>query len=47
MGACHDRVREAKEWDESMVKAMEEMRKSSVSGIRGKEWSEEQGLILY
>jgi hypothetical protein len=41
------KVREAKEWDESVVKAVEEMRKSGVSGIRGREWSEEQGLILY
>jgi hypothetical protein len=41
------RVREAKEWDKSVVKAIEEMRKSGVLGIRGREWSEEQGLVLY
>jgi hypothetical protein len=41
------RIQEAKEWDEGVVKAVEEMRKSGMSDIRGKEWSEEQGLVLY
>ena len=40
-------IRNAKELDESVVKAVEEMKKSNVRRIEGQEWSQEQGLILF
>ena len=40
-------VREVKEWDESVVKAVEELKRSGVKNVRGREWSEEQGLVLF
>ena len=41
------KIRESKELDESVVKAVEELRKSGTSRIDGTEWAEEQGLILF
>jgi hypothetical protein len=40
-------IRNAKELDESVVKAVEEMKKSNIRRIEGQEWSQEQGLILF
>lgn len=40
-------IRNAKELDESVIKAVEEMKKSNVRRIEGQEWSQEQGLILF
>jgi hypothetical protein len=34
------------ELDESVVEAVEEMKRSPVKKLRSEEWSEEQGLIL-
>ena len=33
--------------DKSVVKAVEELKKSSTKHLRSDKWSEEQGLILY
>ena len=41
------KVRKAKELDESVVKAVEEMKQAPVKRLRSEEWSEEQGLILF
>ena len=41
------KVCKAKELDESVVKAVEEMKRSPVKKLRSEEWSEEQGLILF
>ena len=41
------KIRESKDLDESVVKAVEELRKSGTSRIDGAEWVEEQGLILF
>ena len=41
------KVRRVKELDESVVKAVEEMKRSPVKRLRSEEWSEEQGLILF
>jgi hypothetical protein len=41
------KIRAAKDLDETVVKAMEELRKSVERGLVSEEWSEEQGLILY
>ena len=41
------KVRKAKELDESVVKAVEEMKRAPVKRLRSEEWSEEQGLILF
>ena len=41
------KIRESKELDESVVRAVEELRKSGTSRIDGAEWAEEQGLILF
>jgi hypothetical protein len=40
-------IRKSKKYDEAVVKAVEELRKSSSKHLRSKEWSEEQGLILF
>lgn len=40
-------IRQAKDLDEQVVKAVEEMKKSSNKKLEGQEWSEEQGLILF
>jgi predicted phosphohydrolase len=41
------KIRESKDLDECVVKAVEELRKSGTSRIDGAEWAEEQGLILF
>ena len=41
------KVRKTKELDESVVKAVEEMKWAPVKRLRSEEWSEEQGLILF
>ncbi|THH07173.1 hypothetical protein EW145_g3557 [Phellinidium pouzarii] len=41
------RIRKSQEWDEPVVKAVEELRKTGRKVIRGEEWAEEQGLVLY
>ena len=41
------KIRESKDLDESVVRAVEELRKSGTSKIDGAEWAEEQGLILF
>lgn len=41
------RIRESKDFDERVVKAVEELRKSGASRLDGAEWAEEQGLILF
>jgi hypothetical protein len=41
------KIRNSKNYDEPVVKAVEEIRKSPNSHIHGEEWSEEQGLILF
>jgi len=41
------KIRESKDLDESVVKAVEELRKSGTCRIDGAEWAEEQGLILF
>lgn len=41
------KIREAKELDEQVVKAVKELRNSSTKKVDGEEWSEEQGLILF
>ena len=41
------KIRKAKDFDESVVKAAEELKSSSAKRIEGEEWSEEQGLILF
>ena len=41
------KVRKVKELDELVVKAVEEMKWAPVKRLRSKEWSEEQGLILF
>ena len=40
-------IRQAKDLDESVVKAVEELRKTPQKKVEGAEWSEEQGLILF
>jgi hypothetical protein len=40
-------IRQSKEWDEQVVKAVEEMRKAGPRSLHGAEWSEEDGLILF
>ena len=40
-------IREVREFDESVVKAVAEMRKSGEKKLRGQKWEEEQGLVLY
>ena len=41
------KIRKSRDLDESVVKAVEELKKSSTKHLRSDEWSEEQGLILY
>jgi hypothetical protein len=41
------KIRNAKDLDESVVKAVEEMKKSGTKKVEGEEWSQEQGLILF
>lgn len=41
------KIRKTKELDESVVKAVEEMKRSPTKRLRSEEWSEEQGLILF
>jgi hypothetical protein len=40
-------IRQAREMDEQVVKAVEELKKTSTRKLEGQEWSEEQGLILF
>src|SRR5262249_3069956 len=41
------RIRESKAYDDKVVKAVDELRKSGTSRIDGSEWAEEQGLVLF
>jgi len=41
------KVRKSKDLDESVIKAVEELKKSSTRQLRSEEWSEEQGLMLF
>ena len=41
------KIRKSKDLDEAVVKAVEELKKSSTKHLRSEEWSEEQGLVLY
>ena len=41
------KVREAKDFDESVVKAVEELKRSGTRTLHSEEWSEEQGLTLF
>lgn len=41
------KIREAKDLDENVVKAVEELDKSPARRLDGQEWSREQGLILF
>lgn len=41
------KIRQAKDLDETVIKAVEELRKSGKRSLIGNEWSEEQGLILF
>ena len=41
------RVRKSRDWDEAVVKAVEELRRSPTKRLRSEEWAEEQGLILF
>ena len=41
------KVQKAKDFDESVVKAVEELKHSGMRTLRSEEWSEEQGLTLF
>ena len=41
------KIRESKEYDETVIKAVEELRNSNSKKIEGQEWEHEQGLILF
>jgi len=41
------KIRKSKDLDESVVKAVEELKKSSIKQLRSEEWSEGQGLVLF
>ena len=41
------KIRKSKDFDESVVKAVEELKKSSTKQLQSEEWSEEQGLVLF
>ena len=41
------KVRKAKDFDKSVVKAVEELKHSGTCTLRTEEWSEEQGLTLF
>jgi len=41
------KIWKSKDLDESVVKAVEELKKSSTKQLQSEEWSEEQGLVLF
>jgi len=41
------KIRKSKDLDESVIKAVEELKKSSIRQLQSEEWSEEQGLMLF
>ena len=41
------KVQKAKDFDESIIKAVEELKRSGMHILRSEEWSEEQGLTLF
>src|ERR1700759_3198575 len=41
------RIREAKEQDEAVIKAVEEMKKANIKTLKEGEWQLEQDLVLY
>jgi len=41
------KIRKSKDLDESVVKAVEELKKLSIRQLQSEEWSEEQGLMLF
>ena len=41
------KVRKAKDFDESVIKAVEELKRSGTHTLCSEEWSEEQGLTLF
>jgi len=41
------KIRKSKDLDELVVKAVEELKKSSTRQLQSEEWSEEQGLMLF
>ena len=41
------KVQKAKNFDESVIKAVEELKCSGTRTLRSEEWSEEQGLTLF
>ena len=41
------KIQKSRDLDKSVVKAVEELKKSSTKHLQSDEWSEEQGLILY
>jgi len=41
------KIRKSKDLDESVIKTVEELKKSSTRQLRSEEWSEEQGLMLF
>lgn len=41
------KIRECRELDEQVVKAVEELKNTHVQKIDGQEWSQEQGLVLF
>jgi len=41
------KIEKSKDLDESVVKAVEELKKSSTKQLQSEEWSEEQGLVLF
>jgi len=41
-----DRIREAREKDEQVVKAVEKLKKSGIKSIKDKEWSIEDRLVM-
>jgi len=46
-GSILAKIRKSKDLDESVVKAVEELKKSTTKQLRSEEWSEEQGLVLF
>jgi len=41
------KIRKSKDLDESVIKAVEELKKLSTRQLRSEKWSEEQGLMLF
>jgi len=41
------KIQKSKDLDESVVKAVEELKKSSIKQLQSEEWSKEQGLVLF